>query len=164
MIEPLIPITKENYKQALFEFTKKKYRIQLKQFYQQFKSEFPYDYISDNEELAFKNWIDWLIIEKTLPTTGKTIVEQFIDEHHNLPQEMKQSMQQMKNIVRGKFNVVSIRKKELVLSSIKTTQQYHVLLYNEAPFLKKGSSIEGRIHPFDTHYRFCGAYNSQSPR
>ena len=77
-------IDEDNFKQVLFDYACKKYGKRFQEFYDKFFDEFPYDYEGLDEELHFKNFTDWLIIEKSLPDRGKTIVEEFIDEHPEL--------------------------------------------------------------------------------
>lgn len=149
--------TKDNFKQELFEFAKRQYRTKFKVFYKQFWTEFPYKFKNLSEELDFKNWVDWLMIEKVLPETGKTIVEEYVEMHPELAEDFKQCLLRMKNVVRGKFIVLSVNGLKLNVKCINVKDEYPVKLYNKHN-LHPGDIIEGRIHQFDDYYRICGAF------
>ena len=150
-------INKDNFKQELFEFAKERYRTKFKIFYKQFWDEFPYKYKKLNDELHLKNWLDWLMIEKVLPETGKTIVEEYVDAHPELSEEFRRCLLRMKKVVRGKFIVLSVDGLKLKVKGIETKDEYSVKTYVKHN-LKLGNIIEGRIHEFDNYYRICGAF------
>lgn len=150
-------ITKDNFKQELFEFAKERYRTKFKVFYKQFWSEFPYNFKGLDDKLHFKNWMDWLMIEKALPTTGKTIVEEYVDVHPELSESFQQCLLRMKNVVRGKFVVLSVDGLKLKVKDTKTGEEYPVTVYLKHD-LNPGDIIEGRIHEFGDNYRICGAF------
>ncbi len=155
-------IIKDNFKQELFEFAKERYRTKFKVFYKQFWDEFPYKFKGLDDELHFKNWMDWLMIEKVLPETGKTIVEEYAALHSELPEDFRQCLLRMKNVVRGKFTVLSIDGLKLKVKDAKTKVEYPVKVYLKHG-LKLGQIIEGRIHEFDEYYRICGAFLISNP-
>lgn len=155
-------ISQENFKQEIFEFADKKYGNKFEEFYDEFIDEFPYgDYeLDDDDELYFKNFLDWLIIEKPLPETGITIVEEFVKDNPDISDDFKQSLLRMKNFVRGKFKVISISDSAAVLEKIDTGENYDVKFYDNMnkDLFVKDRIIKGRIHEFDEQYRFCGAF------
>lgn len=148
----------ENFKQMLFDYACEKYEDRFKEFYDMSYEEFPYDYEELDEELCFKNFIDWLMIEKPLPETGKTIVEEYVEDNPNLDKEMKQKLLQMKNVIRSEFKVISKDKKDLKIEDIKSSKIYDVRLHSDVAHLTKEDILEGRIHPFGNSYRFAGAF------
>jgi len=151
-------INEENFKQVIFEYASEKYRKQFQEFYDKFYGEFPYKYEGLDEELNFKNFIDWLINEKTLPATGKTIVEEFVDEYPEIDEEMKQKLLQMKNVINSEFIVISKKHLNLKFKDIKSNETYNVVLYADNPNINVNSFITGRIHPFGNYYRTCGVF------
>lgn len=155
-------IDENNFKQVLFEYTMEKYENKLDEFYDKFFDEFPYDYKGISDELHFKNFIDWLMIEKKLPETGKTIVEEFVCQHPELNEEMKQKLLNMKNVISSEFVVLSKNKLELTLKDRKTGNLYPARLYSNVSGIGRNTLIIGRIHPFGTFYRFAGAFISHN--
>jgi hypothetical protein len=154
-------INESNFKQEIFEFADKKYGDRFEEFYDKFIDEFPYEnYELDDEELYFKNFLDWLIIEKPLSETGRTMVEEFVKENPQIPESLKQSILKMKNFVRGEFKIISISGPEVILKKTDTGENYNIKLYDtmDVDLFKVGREIKGRIHEFDNMYRFCGAF------
>lgn len=153
-------IDENNFKQVLFEYTMEKYEKSLDEFYDKFFDEFPYDYEGLDDELHFKNFIDWLMIEKKLPETGKTIVEEFVDAHQELTGQIKQNLLGMKNVISSEFIVLSKNNLELTLKDRKTDKIYPARLHSNVSGIGRNTLIIGRIHPFGAFYRFAGAFMS----
>ena len=153
-------IDENNFKQVIFEYAMEKYEKRLDEFYDKFFDEFPYDYEGLGDELHFKNFIDWLMIEKKLPDTGKTIVEEFVDVHQELAEQMKQNLLGMKNVISSEFVILSKNNLELTLKDRKTGKLYPVRLHSNVSGIGRNTIIIGRIHPFGTFYRFAGAFMS----
>lgn len=151
-------IDENNFKQVLFEYTMEKYENKLDEFQDKFLDEFPYNYEGLSDELQFKNFIDWLMIEKKLPDTGKTIVEEFVGNHPDLDEKMKQNLLNMKNVISSEFIVLSKNKLELTLKDRKTENLYTTRLYSDVRGVGRNTLLIGRIHPFGTYYRFAGAF------
>src|SRR3989344_1357912 len=158
--KPKSNINKENFKQALFDYFSDNYEKRVGGIINELKNEYPYDDEGLNQELSMKNFIEWLMIEKPMPDTGKTIVEEFIEKNSDIPEDIKNCMAGMKNIVRGKFKVLSYSNGVVKLEKNDTKKEYNVRLYNttNSSTLKNGSEIIGRIHEFDEYYRFAGIF------
>ncbi len=156
-------MNEENFKQILFDYACEKYGKEFQEFFGMFREEFPYDYDSLDEELYFKNFIDWLMIEKPLPTTGKTIVEEYVENSPDLSEEMKQKLLQIRNIIRSEFKVISKNKKDLKIEDVHSKKTYNVRLYSDNIKLNGGEILTGRIHPFGNFYRFAGAFLIKTP-
>jgi hypothetical protein len=153
-------IDENNFKQVLFEYAAEKYGEKFLEFYDKFFDEFPYDIEGLPDELHFKNFIDWLIIEKPLPHTGKTVVEEFVDEHSGLDEEMKQKLLQMKNVISSEFVVISKKQLNLKIKDRKSEKMYTVVLYSNNPDISSNTIIKGRIHAFGDHYKFAGIFTT----
>ena len=62
--------------------------------------EFPYTSAGLSDELAFRDFIDWFILERIQPSTGKTIVREFA-EKSTLSPEVRERIIQMENVKFG---------------------------------------------------------------
>ena len=148
-------------KQMLFDYTYKKYENRLQEFHDRFCDEFPYKYDDLPAELYIKNFVEWLIAEKTIPETGKTIVEEFVDECQ-LDEETKQKILQMGDITSSKFVVLSKDRLNLKIKDVESKKTYNVTLYSENPHVGINTLITGRIHPSGKTYRFSGIFLAQN--
>ncbi len=156
-------ITKENFKQVLFDYFSDNYEKRIGERFDELHEEFPYDNKWLSEEFSLKNFIDWLMIEKPLLDSGKTIVEEFIENTPDILEDIKNCMNRMKNIIAGSFKVLSYSNGIVILKNDETSKEYKVNLYNTAnpDILKKNYRIKGRIHEFDEYYRFAGIFTTE---
>ncbi len=155
-------LTKDNFKQAIFEFAQEKYGDKFEEFYNEFYDEYPEkDFDFGDDDLYFRNFYDWMIIEKPLPETNKTIVEEFIEDNPKIPEELKNCMKKMRYMIRGEFIAISATDTNVVLEKQDTDEQFNVKFYDnmDKSLFDIGNKIIGRIHEFDEFYRFCGAFN-----
>ena len=67
-----------NFTDVLGEYASGKYGSKPAEFHGMFYDEFPYKLEGLDKEAYAKNFMDWLIFEKKLPDTGKTIVEEHL--------------------------------------------------------------------------------------
>ncbi|MEK6850063.1 MAG: hypothetical protein AABX85_00640, partial [Nanoarchaeota archaeon] len=88
-------INKENFKQILFDYFSNNYEKRVGRILHKLKKEFPYDNDRLSEEFSMKNLIDWIMIEKPLPDSGKTVVEEFIEKNQDIPEDIKNCMTKM---------------------------------------------------------------------
>jgi len=155
-------MNKENFKQVLFDYFSDNYEERVCEIFDELREEFPYDNERISEEFSMKNFIDWLMIEKPLPDSGKTVVEEFIEKNSDIPKDIKNCMARMKNIVKGRFRVLSYSEGVVKLKNDDTEKEYMVKLYNtiNPSILRKGNKITGRIHEFDEYYRFAGIFTA----
>ena len=159
-------IDKENFKQILFDYFSDNYEQRVGRIFAELKKEFPYDNKGLSEEFSMKNFTDWLMIEKQLPDSGKTVVEEFIENNPDISKDIKNCMAKMKNIVKGGFKVLSYSEGIVILKNEKTGKEYKVKLYHttDQNLLKKGYKIKGRIHEFDDYHRFAGIFTTKMPK
>ena len=85
-------IDANNFKDILVEYASSKYGNKLAEFHDKFYDEFPYKMEGLDEKSHVKNFMDWLIFEKKLSHSGKTIVEEYIDEHPDIDESTKQKL------------------------------------------------------------------------
>jgi len=157
-------INEHNFKQTLFDYAFDKYGLRFEEFFNSFRKEFPYDYDGLSDDLYFKNFIDWLMIEKPLPDTHKTIIEEYVEEHPVIEEQLKSKLLSMKNVVRSEFVVISKKCLELKLKDRKTNITYHVVLYKNNPDVSANCLLTGRLHPFGEKCLFAGVFLiSRSP-
>ena len=156
-------INKENFKQILFDYFSNNYEKRVGRILHKLKKEFPYDNDGLSEEFSVKNLIDWIMIEKPLPDSGKTVVEEFIEKNPDISEDIRNCMTKMKNIICGGFRVLSYSKGIVTLEHENTNKKYRVKLYNTTNpnILKKGNDITGRIHDFDEYFRFLGIFTTK---
>ena len=151
-----------NYKQVLFDYACEKYWERFQELHDNFYDEFPYKVSSDVPgDLYLNNFVAWLVYEKAIPDTGKTIVEEFVDEHHDMDEELRQNLLQTMNVVSSRF-VITLRKRlNLKLKDMDSKKVYNVVLDTDDPHLSTNSLVTGRIHPFGGVFRFLGLLKVQ---
>ncbi|MDI6738111.1 MAG: hypothetical protein QME12_06380 [Nanoarchaeota archaeon] len=149
---------------ALIEYTGKKYESsKLQEFYNKFYPEFPYKAEGLDVQLHISNFVVWLIIEKRLPETGRTMLEDFVEEHPGLDEESRRNFLAMNNPVSSEFIVLSKNGQVLNIKDTKTQKRYAVKLPIPLQGVGANTMIMGRIYPFGSHYLLGGAlgvYNS----
>jgi len=150
-------IDENSHREVLLEYMFQKYGRRIEEFYGNLIQYFPYEAKGMDWNLHLKDFIEWLLIEKPLPETGKTIVEEFVEEHNELDAETKQKFLQMKNVVASEFIVLSKDKMTLKVKDTKTERCYCVKLLDKNPSIWANSLLKGRIYPFGSHYYFPGA-------
>ncbi len=115
-------IDESNFKRALVDYVFEKYGKRLKEFFEKFREDFP----EKDEEM-----------EKPLPETGKTIVEEFVGAHPGLDKNMKEKMLQMRNIVRSRFVILSKEGARLKLQKFRTAKNAAIMSFVGASFFIK---------------------------
>ncbi|MDP2926220.1 MAG: hypothetical protein Q8N99_07625 [Nanoarchaeota archaeon] len=145
-----------NFKQELFHFFEENYEDRTGPIYEELVEEFPYDNSGFSDEFCLKNFIDWLMIEKPLPDSGKTVVEEFVEAHPELPDDIKSNYLHMKNIIRSKFKFINRENNPALLKDTLTNKTYKIYLWEELSKIPSDTIMEGRIHPFGENYYFAG--------
>jgi len=156
-------IDKENINQAIFEYADKRYGEQTYELFQKYAGEFPEKDWKLPSEIWSNNFLSWLFFEKTLPETGMTIAEEFVENTPELSPEMKEIVLKMKNIIRSDFVVISKKDLFFKVKDVKSSEVYKMKI-DIGRSVAPNAMIIGRIHPFGDHYRFCGVFSmSTSP-
>ncbi|MFC1719271.1 hypothetical protein ACFL6S_36820 [Candidatus Poribacteria bacterium] len=157
-------INEESYKTILFDYAFEKYEERFQEFHNELYHEFPYKLSDLPNHLYLENFVAWLVFEKPLPATGKTIVEEFVDQHPDMDEELKQRLLRTQDVVSSSFVVLSKKGLKLKLKDQKTRESYSVVLRYDNPRLSRNSLVTGRIHPFGNIFRFVGIFFvQQSP-
>ncbi len=157
-------INEQNFKQAIQEYAREKYGKRMRDFFGQFHKEFPYSNPELDDELYFRDFIDWLVLEKPLPDTGKTITEEFVEAHSELDAGMKEKILRIKgNVVHSAFSVAAKNGLRVKLRDMKSDKVYNVVLWSDNAQIRTGVIIKGRIHPFGDYFRFAGIVSMGMP-
>jgi len=89
----------EDIKQAILDDAMENYQEEeLRRAY----PEFPYTSDGLSDELALRDFIDWFILERIQPSTGKTIAREFA-EKSTLSPEVRERIIQMENVRFGEL-------------------------------------------------------------
>ncbi len=108
-------------------------------------------------ELAFRQELLWFIYEWHHPSTGNTVLDEFVaDEITN--KNMASNLLRRKAIIYDEFAVTQTDNTNLVLvHGYDTQQEYKVLLPASQKKYQVGDIFVGRIHPHDKDiYTVCG--------
>jgi hypothetical protein len=151
-------IDEDDLPQAIFDYAIQKYNGQIGGMCEKYVAEFP----EKDCELPVgdwhKNFLCWLIYEKVLPQTGKTIAEEFVDQSSEVTSEMKHHALCMRNMVRSDFLVISEKGILVKFKDIRTKKIYDVKRYKNGPRYPLNTIVTGRIFPFGDHYRTTGFF------
>lgn len=151
-------IDETNYKEVLFDYASEKYGKRFQEFHDEFYDEFPYKLRDASAEMYLENFISWLVFEKTLPDTGKTILEEFVDDQHDMDEELRQKVLRTLDVVRSRFVILSRKRFSLKLKDMSSKTVYTIALDNETPRLSVNALVTGRIHPFGDVFKFLGVF------
>jgi hypothetical protein len=157
-------IDEESYKGILFDYAVEKYGERFQEFHDEFYDEFPYKLADAPDDLYLENFVAWLVFEKPIPATGKTIVEEFVDQHPDMDEELKQKLLRTQDVVSSRFVILSKKGLKLKLKDQRARESYGVVLDHDNPRLSPNSLVTGRIHPFGNIFKFLGVFFiQQSP-
>ena len=100
--------------------------------------------------------MDWFVLEKIIPQTGKRLTESYVEEHPELDEETKQKILNTKNIIISEFIVIAKDGLNLKLKDRKNGSYYSVVQISNNPQIQANTMILGRIFPWGQIYRFAG--------
>ena len=149
--------------QEVYDYTQEKYDEDCRLY----AKECP-DYIELEPELFYKQIYTWFVCEKVLPSTGRTILEEFV-ERSVAPRDpaVAGRMLQAKDVIRGSFKVLDKGRHPYVpVEHLGSGRRYMVVTkMDEAGarrFFTKGSVITGKMHPWGERYHmFAGVLKKQ---
>src|SRR3989344_3870443 len=141
----------------LYDYCGQKYsKKEMAELLHKFEKEFPYHSEGIDQHSFIRNYMDWFVLEKVMPETGKRLTESYVEEHPELDEETKQKIFNTKNVVVSKFVVVSKDGLHIKLKDMKNGTYYPVLQVSNNPQIQANTVIMGRIFPYGTIYRFAG--------
>jgi len=155
----------EDIKQAILDYAVEKYpEEELRKAY----PEFPYSSTGLSDELAFRDFIDWFILERVQPSTGKTIAREFA-EKSTLGPEAEERIAKMENVRFGEYEILDMGEETetrefRVTVRDRDNELYEVVVPREnAVKFRKGRTAVGRMHPWGSLYRFAGVVRLKAP-
>ena len=142
----------------LYEYCSKKYsQKEMVELLHKFEEEFPYHVDRIDQHTFTRNYMDWFVLEKIMPKTGKRITESYVEEHSELDEETKQKILNTKNVIVSKFVVIAKDNLNVKLKDMERGNYYNVVQVSNNPQIHPNTIILGRIFPYGDIYRFAGA-------
>ena len=114
----------------------------------------PFNTDLETEELVFKQQMTWFLFVRKDPSTGITIVEEFINEQ-NIPEELAEELMQPTKMFPGHFKVVKRKRRDIVLYDTDRHKEFLVSTRNPSAY-PPGCIVLGCIHPYEGKYKLCG--------
>jgi len=147
-------ITEGNCKQKLYEYTRQHYLHELVKVSQ----DCPYKTEDLSPVFAVKEVLEWFMSEVVQPSTGKTIVREFVENCDNdLEPGLKQKLLQLEEMFWSEFEIVANDDSQVILADMSSGVRYKVKLFEEnRAVYTAGRVVRGRIHPWEDVYRFAG--------
>lgn len=127
--EELISDREVEFNQRLYDYAEERYPDFL-----EYAEECP-DYLEGLEpELYYKQVLTWFVAEKALPSTAKTVLEEFVERSVvNEDPEIAAMMLQRKDVIRGSFRILDDRYLPFVpVEHLETGRRYVALFKGEA--------------------------------
>lgn len=142
----------------LYNYCNKKYsREEMTAFIKSLEDEFPYHMEGMDMNTFLRNFMDWFVLEKVHPPTGKRITESYIEEHQELDEETKQKILNTKHVFLSEFVVIAKDGLNVKLKDRKNGSYYNVVQISNNPQIQANTLILGRIFPYGNIHRFAGA-------
>ncbi len=149
------PIDEVTVNQAIYDYAWEKHRETLERYMDDWEDEFPEKDAGHPPEMTYKDYFAWIMFEKELPGTGKTLAELFADDNPGLSEGMKENLYRMRMVIRSEFKILDSDGKYWELEDKASKKIYRVKMIEKMP-QTIGTVIRGRIQPFDNHYRLTG--------
>ena len=148
---------KEDILLELYDYCGQKYnKKEMTQFINSLENEFPYHIEGMDTNSLIRSFMDWFVLERVMPETGKRLTESYVDEHPGLDEETKQKILNTKNIIASEFVVIAKDGLSLKLKDRKTGSSYSVVQVSNNPQIQANTMILGRIFFWGNIYRFAG--------
>lgn len=147
--------------QQLYDYVESNYDDEC----QKYSKECPYTTVGLSPELTHKQVYSWFMTEKVLPSTGKTVLEEFVARHvQSKNPELARKMLRMKDVIRGTFEVLDVDTEFITLEHKESGTIYKVVPISEKfreSFAKEDVITSSRIHPWGDWFRFAGIVTRQ---
>jgi hypothetical protein len=122
-----VEITEENCKLKLFEYAMQRYWPEMKNAIPQC----PYDLGELATEQAFKEVAEWFISERIHPSTGKTVVREFVENcKGDMESGLGERLLQMEAMFHGEFEILVSSGNQVTLADIASGERYNVKLFD----------------------------------
>ena len=141
----------------LYDYCAQKYsKTEMTQFINQLENEVPYHIEGMDTNEFIRSFMDWFVLEKTMPEIGTKLTESYVEEHPELDEETKQKILNTKNIIVSEFVVIAKDGLNLKLKDRKNGNYYNIVQISNNPQIQANALILGRIFPWGQRYRFAG--------
>ncbi len=141
----------------LYDYCGTKYnKKEMTAFLNQWGEKIPYHIKGIDQDNFIRNFMDWFVLERIMPETGKRLTESYVEEHPELDEETKQKILKTKNVIASEFVVIAKGGLNVKLKDRKTGNYYNVVQISNNPQIQANTMILGRIFPWGQIHRFAG--------
>ncbi len=141
----------------LYDYCGKKYsKKEMTDYLNKLGEKIPYHIEGTDQDNFIRNFMDWFVLERVIPETGKRMTESYVEEYSKLDEEAKQKILNTKNIIVSEFVVIAKDGLNLKLKDRKNGCYYPVIQMSNNPQIQANTLILGRIFPWGNVYRFAG--------
>ncbi len=146
-------MTEDNVLQLLVDYTTWKYEDEILRSC----DECPYDLELSDEEFVYKQLLTWFMLERTVPATGKTVLEEFVEQFVSHNTVLAKKVLGMKELIANTFVVRGREDNIIVLEGESSSQRFNVWVIPEhSEMYAIGRRVKGRIYKWGDVYRFAG--------
>ena len=143
---------------GLYDYCGKKYnKTEMTDYLNKLGEKIPYHFEGIDRDNFIRNFMDWFVLERVMPETGKRLTESYVEEHPEIDEETKENILNTKNIVFSEFIVINKEGLHIKLKDRKNGNYYNVVQISNNPQIQANTMILGRIFPWGNIYRFAGA-------
>ena len=144
--------------QAIYDYAYERYDDILQEFIEEHIQEFPEKDWELEPELWHKNLMSYIMYEVEQPGNNITIAEEFASTSEEITKELREKIMQMRNMIRSRFEVVSMTDDRMTeVKDLQTGKEYKILSKLPVEY-QRGEVLTGKIHPFGDTYQFTGIY------
>lgn len=146
-------ITEANVQQALAEYALWRYGENT---VRSLRGRCTYNLDFGDNEHEFKQLLTWFILEWKDPVTGRTVLEDFVANVHQLDADLARKVLGMRNLVADTF-LIRERNGNILSVESSDSRKFAVWVVPEnAAIYVPGRRVDGRIYPWGDFYRFAG--------
>jgi len=148
---------KEDILLKLYDYCGKKYsKKEMTDYLNKLGEKIPYHLEGIDQDNFIRNFMDWFVLERIIPETGKLLTDSYVKEHPELDEKTKQKILNTKNIIASEFVVIAKEGLNLKLKNRENGNYYPVTQVSNNPQIQANTIILGRIFPWGEIYRFAG--------
>ena len=141
----------------LYDYCGKKYnKKEMTDYLNKLGEKIPYHLEGITQDNFIRNFMDWFVLERVMPETGKRLTESYVEEHPELDAETKKKILNTNKIIVSKFVVIAKDGLNLNLKDMENGSYYNVVQVSNNPQIQANTMILGRIFPWGQIYRFAG--------
>src|SRR3989344_7860851 len=142
---------------GLYDYCGKKYsKKEMTDYLNKLGEKIPYHLEGIDQDNFIRNFMDWFVLERIIPETGKLLTDSYVKEHPELDEKTKQKILNTKNIIASEFVVIAKEGLNLKLKNRENGNYYPVTQVSNNPQIQANTIILGRIFPWGEIYRFAG--------